>query len=294
MKQQRRDGVFDVPRDRLASIDFTYTGHRTERRASFASRGGSQPASRTAISTYTNCIVTVVWADGINRTPPLLFTLNPDFRRDRSRTARRDALVAHLDSCLQQYGIDASRVIYVGKTKGERGCYCAESASLVRRFFQHYGVPQGATILSDEGGAFSEQGKSVLLDIRFQKHVRYPSDVHHFLSPNDNRLHGTAKASWRAAGLDYKDDVKSCLALLSLLDRDIKAHSAAWFRRNMLELNEEGVEELIGASGKFHSRKHKACLRAYRVWAALDARGGVPDAPKGLDDSLDGSFWENE
>jgi transposase len=293
VQAQRRDDVFDAPRDRLASIDFTFTGHRTERRSSFATTGGAQPASSSALSTYTNCIVTVLWADGKNRTPPLLFTFNPDFRRDRNRTARRDDLVARLNKYHERYGIDKSRVVYVGKAKGERRMYCSESASLVRRFFELYGVPQGSRVLSDQGNAFFEKGASVLLDLGFQKHVCYPPDVHQFLSPNDNRLHGTAKQSWRSSRLDYKDDVKSCLALLSLLDRDIVKHSATWFSRNMLALKEEDVEGLIGSCGKKHSHKHKAWLRAYRIWAGVDARGGVPDAPKGLDDSLDGGYWES-
>ncbi len=71
VQAQRKEELFDIPRCLLASVDFTFTGHRTERISSFASLGGSQPMSSASISAYTNCIITVVWADGINRTPPI-------------------------------------------------------------------------------------------------------------------------------------------------------------------------------------------------------------------------------
>jgi hypothetical protein len=55
---------------------------------------------------------------------------------------------------------------------------------------------------------------SVLESLGFAKHVPYPAPVHQHLSPNDNRLHGTAKARWRNSGVDFQDDVESSLLLL--------------------------------------------------------------------------------
>jgi len=107
-------------------------------------------------------------------------------------------------------------------------------------------------ILSDLGGSFIDQGKSVLLDLGFQKHVCYPAAVHQYLSPNDNRLHGTAKKVWRESDIDYKDDVRSSIFLLHCLDNDIQAQSKMWFDRNMIWLKESEVEKLIGSvGGKF-------------------------------------------
>jgi hypothetical protein len=183
VQTQRQMGIFDVPRRLLASIDFTFTGHRTERSSSFASRGGSQPMLSTSISPDTNCIVTVVWADGINRTPPMLFTYNPSFRRDRNSTARRATLVQRCDDCLKEFGIDVKRIVYIGKKKGESRSYVTESPTLRRIFFKHYKVPKRAVILSDLGSSFIDQGKSVLLDLGFKKHVCYPAAVHQYLSP---------------------------------------------------------------------------------------------------------------
>src|SRR5215207_7917093 len=133
--------------------------------------------------------------------------------------------------------------------------------------------------------------RSVLLNLGFDNHLCYPASVHQYLSPNDNRLHGTAKQSWRALELDYSDDVESCVCLLHYLDRDIVAHSKLWFKRNMLELKEEDVEQLVGLTGK-NSRQHKGWLRAYRIFIGEDARGPRPELPDNLADKLDGVYWE--
>ncbi|MEI7457703.1 MAG: hypothetical protein WCK93_13385 [Nitrosomonadales bacterium] len=75
VQKHRAAGLFDASRYLLASVDFTFTGHRTERCCSFASLGGSQPMSAASISNYTNCIITCVRADGVDRTSAMLFTL---------------------------------------------------------------------------------------------------------------------------------------------------------------------------------------------------------------------------
>ena len=277
VQTQRQEGLFDVHRSLLASIDFTFTGHRTERSSGFASQGGAQPMLGVSHSSYTNCIVTVVWADGINRTPPMLFTYNPEFRRDRKITARRAKLVQHLDDCLKEMNIEEKRIRYVGNEKGESRFYVAEGPELLRIFFGYYPVPKRSVILSDLGRSFVDQGKSVLLYLGFQKHVYYPAAVHQYLSPNDNRIHGTAKKAWRESGIDYTDDVKSSIFLLGYLDNDIQAQSKMWFDRNMIQLKESEVEELIGSGEKF-SMVHKSWLRKYYVWMGLedqDAEGNV-------------------
>ena len=70
-------------------------------------------------------------------------------------------------------------------------------------------------------GHFFEGKNDVLLDLGFKHHDFYPSSVYQYLSPNDNRLHGTSKASWRNSGVDYSDDVSTSLMLLQHLDYDI-------------------------------------------------------------------------
>lgn len=279
---------------KLCSIDFTFTGHRTERRSGFGVKGAAQPMEAAPISKYTNCIVTVVWADGKNRTPPILFTYNPNFRWDRPSTARRDAQVEHLRERLKHYGISQGRVIYIGKDKGEKETYAREAAALLRIFFKYYELGPELVGLTDNGSSFLENSESVLKAIGFENHLCYPASVHQYLSPNDNRLHGTAKAAWRASGVDHSDDVESCLMLLSLLDQDIIEHSKYWFNKNILALKEEDVAELIGTRGPQKSHLHKSWLRAYRIATGKDARGDRPDIPEELQDRLDGLYWDDD
>jgi transposase len=257
----------------LASVDFTFTGHRTDRRVTYAPAGGAQPKSSTAITRFTNCIVTVVWSDGVNRTPPVLFTFNGKFRLDRvGRKAwlqERDKLV----DTLARLGIDAKRVIYIGAENNETRLYASESAELLRRFFALYQIPLDVVVFSDNGKSFFAGGVSVLESLGFAKHVSYPAPVHQHLSPNDNRLHGTAKARWRNSGVDFRDDVESSLLLLSHLDVELAAHGATWFKRNILDLSAKSARELIrGRSGK-RAQVDYDRLYAYRMFAGLDATG---------------------
>ncbi len=280
-----------IPKSKLGTIDFTFTGHRTDHRTGFGIKGGAQPMESAGISKYTNCIITCLWADGKNRTPPMLFTYNPAFRTDRNRTERRDALEAHLAECLKRHKINVDRVVYIGKEKGEKEVYAKECPDLLRRFFEHYGVEDDSTILSDNGNSFFEDGSSVLEDLGFKKHKCYPANVHQYISPNDNPLHGTAKQPWRTCGVDHSDDVDSCLTLLKFLDRDIIKNSQYWFNRNMLEMREEDVEKVVASAGSKKSHLHKAWLRRYRIFMGKDARGEIRNVPEEIKDTLDGEYW---
>jgi hypothetical protein len=254
----------------MASVDFTFTGHHTDRRVSFAPTGGAQPKSHISIAQHTNCIITVVWSDGQNRTPPVLFTFNGKFRRDR---VGREAWIEEkrwLDECLRDFGIEPWRVVYIGKEKNETRLYASESAELLQRFFELYELPDDVVVFTDNGKAFFPCGASALEPLGFTKHVPYPAPVHQYLSPNDNRLHGTAKRSWRESGIDFKDDVQSSLLLLNHLDIDISKQGAKWFQRNITALTKETALELIsGRGGKGadidHDRRY-----AYRFFAGLD------------------------
>jgi transposase len=256
----------------LASVDFTFTGHRSERRLSYTPTGGAQPKSSGANSQFTNCIVTVVWSDGVNRTPPAIFTFNGKFRLDR---VGRKAWVQErekLQGALVRYSIEAKRVIYIGSESNETRTYACESAGILRRFFKIYRVRSKGVVFSDKGTAFFPAGASVLEALGFERHVSYPAPVHQYLSPNDNRLHGTAKARWRNSGVDFKDDVESSLMLMNYLDIDIKKHAKTWFQRNILDLTAESAREQIrGRSGQ-RSQVDYDRLFAYSIFAGLDAK----------------------
>lgn len=274
--KQERQRVGDL-RGLLASVDFTFTGHRADRRLSYAPSGGAQPKSRTACSQFTNCIVTVVWSDGVNRTPPALFTLNGKFRLDRFGRKAWIREREKVETALSRYGIEAKRIVYVGAETNEGRIYASESADILRRFFALYRVRKKGIVFSDHGAAFFPGGVSVLKTLGFTKHVAYPSPAHQYLSPNDNRLHGAAKTKWRNSGVDFRDDVDSSLKLLRCLDEELVAHSATWFDRNILDLTAESARELIrGRSGQ-RSQVDSDRLHAYKNFVGLD----VNAAPAG-------------
>ena len=59
-------------------------------------------------------------------------------------------------------------VVFVGKEKGETEQYTKESQKLMQLFFAHSGVPNDATISSDDGNAFYEDGVRVLEQVVFK------------------------------------------------------------------------------------------------------------------------------
>ncbi len=274
-------------RAKMASIDFTYTGHRTDHHVSYSASGTAQPKSDPSLSRFTNCILTMVWADGVNRTPPVLFTLNPLFRFDRHTTPKRERDVERLETLLAKYQIHRARVLYVGKDKGEKGVYVSESADLVRRFWRLYKVPRGAVIFSDEGNSFFPGGASVLEELGFAQHESYPPAVHHYLSPNDNCLHGSAKQRWRHGGVDFRDDVEASLQLLHYLDGDICDCGKGWWDRNLLNLTDKSVEQLITGTARRRAELNKKRLQDYHIFIGENTREPLEDEPSGLDEAFD-------
>jgi hypothetical protein len=76
-------------------------------------------------------------------------------------------------------------------------------------FFQLYAIDNNHHILSDGGASFKKKSESIFDDLSFKKAEVYPAPVHQYLSPNDNRLHGVAKARWRSKVTNWKDDVRN-------------------------------------------------------------------------------------
>ena len=58
VQDQRNLRSFQFPLSKIASIDFTFTGHRQDRQTTYAFAGAGQPKFLGKISSYTNCIIT--------------------------------------------------------------------------------------------------------------------------------------------------------------------------------------------------------------------------------------------
>ena len=93
--------------------------------------------------------------------------------------------------------------------------------------------------------------------------------MHQYLSPNDNRLHGTAKRSWRTSHIDFTDDIRSTILLLHLLDHHLVQYGLTWFQRNMSKLKEADVSALIGGKPK---RSNLSAERLEAYYLAVGAQ----------------------
>lgn len=275
----------------LCSVDFTYTSHRMTKPSTYSPRGGPTPSGKKSIPKYTNCIVTCVWSDGKNRTPPMLYTNNPKFRRWVNPTDARREVESELDLALKKYDIKKERIVHMSKLTDVTRTYIAESTQILRHFFEQYEITEKAVIFSDFGNSFFDGDLDVLLDLGFDEHYIYECIVHHFLSPNDNNIHGVAKRKWRTKIKDHKDDVISSIALLSYLDEAFR-NGPTLFEKNLQigipDVDIDKVKDLVGNKrNDFETR----ALFEYRVYMRQDAREYVPDVPEELKSALDGLFW---
>ena len=282
-----------LPLDKVASVDFTYSGHRLSRTVSYARKGSSNVLVNSRVPSYTNCIVTVVWGDGKNRTPPMLFTLNPLFKTWASMTPKRTAKQERLLKTLLDNNVDLNRIVYMGGEKSSSKYYVGESSELLELFFGHYVVPDDCTIFSDFGNSFKKGNDDVLLNLGFKRHLTYEPAVHQYLSPNDNSLHGRAKKKWRAEVKDHSDDIVSSVTLLRCLDEEIlngKDELSRNLQLNVSTVDENAARELVQGKAE---KSHFEALFAYRVWMGQDSRGYVEEHPEGLSDHLDGPYWQS-
>src|SRR3989338_6150262 len=194
---------------------------------------------------------------------------------------------------LEDHAVLTERVIYIGADTKETRCFVSEGPDLVRLFFRLYDSLQDAIVFSDGGNSFKERGASVLEALGFTHEV-YPAAVHQYLSPNDNKLHGTAKRSWRTSCHAFIDDVYCSIKLLHLLDRDTVAHSKTWFDRNILKLDRDSVAELMGGRQAQKSADFRVkCERAYKISQGMDMRSPeqIETPLQELEGTLDGEFY---
>src|SRR3989338_6287762 len=229
-----------------------------------------------------------------------MFTFNPRMNLERilpkSDGPVRQAIERDFQSMkqtLEDHTVLPERVIYIGADTKETRCFVSEGPDLVRLFFRLYDSLQDAIVISDGGNSFKEKCASVLEALGFTHEV-YPAAVHQYLSPHDNKLHGTAKRSWRTACHDFTDDVYCSIKLLHLLDRDTVAHSKTWFDRNIHKLDRDSVAELIGGrQAQKSADKRVKSERANKISQGMDMRSPeqIETPLQELEGTLDGEFY---
>lgn len=139
------------------------------------------------------------------------------------------------------------------------------------------------------------------LNMGFANHAVYPSAVHQYLSPNDNRYHGVAKQRWRASDVDFSNDVESSLRLLHELDSVEQKHIKKWFTKNLqLGQNEATVEAaekvIFGFARNENDRMdfYKQCRQEYEeeiVQKPKRRHDHIVLKPSALDSAFDGDYW---
>jgi len=248
------------------------------------------------IPTFTNCIITCLWANG-KQTPCMLFTHNPKFDLNPKNTPYKQKLLQYLLERLKYYGIKKERVVYLNEksNSGTSKCYCAESPKLLYSFFSYHGNFNECHVISDNGNSFSEG----LEQFGFTKYVQYPAPVHQYLSPNDNRFHAEGKIPWKNdKEINFKDDVDSSLALMHYFDNIPSNNINRYFTKNLQidkeKVTIEGAKSIMEKSKFVKCDFFQECEEKYLISISKDSRGKVSIVPNGLESSMDGKYWRNK
>jgi 3-mercaptopyruvate sulfurtransferase SseA len=172
----------------------------------------------------------------------MLFTHDPRFNPERASNIhlRQEQKEAY-DAAFREYGIDTDRVVYIEAKKN----YCGESPKHYEDFLKYYNVDKNVLILHDGGNAFKRKKTSIFEENGYEKHVTYPSAVHQYLSPNDNKLHGV-KARWKEKYYKFEDSISPSLYLMQLIDERTTEHSYTYFQNNLLGIVKSDLDYIIG------------------------------------------------
>lgn len=270
------------------------------------------PRANLGTPKHTNCIVTMIWADGVNRTPPMMFSCNPAFQtekewltprkgRKRNMTAKRKAMLSHKLAVQKEFGIQDCQIHYLDL--GDM-TYCKESAEIVRIFFNTYkdNIPSKSAVFHDAGNAFSKVKDEITAANIVDRFVEYPPCVHEILSPNDNNLHGACKAIWRNGPYYMKDDVHSTLYFVHLLSNFKSELVVKYFNINFglspeIIVNREWCRTQVSVGKSVKSgriERFQYCRKMYEEYKSLPYNLCMYrelDGPLALNDGLDGDYW---
>ena len=253
---------------------------------------------------YTNCIITLIWSDGMPRSLPILFTNDPKFRNSKITTTRRKEIRSRTDVLMDKYQIQSWQVFWFGG----KSHFIRESRHLLELYGSMVQVPENSVIFHDQGNAFIDDIESIIPLIFGCRSATYSPIIHQYLSPNDNHYHGSTKAKWRsmAAEMNWDKDhsTESRLSLLSVLTHFNVGVIASYFTKNFFferkKIQPDRCFDLV-SSGLHRKLKKKqyynACLKAYdsfknQISAASETPLGSP--PQQLENSLDGVYWEKK
>ena len=111
---------------------------------------------------------------------------------------------------------------------------------MLEEYVRRWDFPKDDVFLHDGGNAYKANGAHLFDVLGFQTHVEYPTEVHHWLWPNDNNLHG-CKDKWKVDYPDFDDDPEAPLSLMALIDCDADANA----RYYVLRVTKAGVRRVM-------------------------------------------------
>lgn len=141
---------------------------------------------------------------------------------------------------LERYGISESRIHYTKSKDHYRG----EKYSMYEDYLRRFNFPKDDVFLHDGGPAYTRDGVTVFDAEGFKTHFTYPTEVHQWLSPNDNNLHG-CKEAWKLEVADLSDDPEGPLRLMQLIDLDAERHALHYFNRNIFHVTKSSLKNLM-------------------------------------------------
>lgn len=239
----RKEDKMEGP-ELVGSLDATYTSEGRAEVHTWSGLGSERQLSNGTTPQHTNCIVTMVFADGKNHCPCEAWTSNKKiapFVKDGVEVVRTPAKARKYEEFLVQcenFEIDPKRVHY----SADSGLYTGESSKIYMEFLEM--VDRDTVIFHDCGQAFKKEGKWIFDLMGFKHHYPYPSNVHQFLSPNDFHLHGV-KSTWRNEYANFDDDLTATLRLMQLIDQDTVQNSKTYFRNNILHIKKKDLDRIL-------------------------------------------------
>jgi hypothetical protein len=242
--EMRRLNKFCIEPSMIHSLDVTYTRQPTKRVTTWSPVGSGKQKSNGKTNLYTDAIVTMIHGDGMNHTPCIMFTSNPRFNPEQKNTERGNRILTEQAVAFDKFSISRDRVVY---KQGSN--YTGESPELYEHFLHHYEAKgklgRADLFLHDGGRAYKRGTMSIFDTLGFINHVVFPSDVHQYLSPNDNKLHG-CKATWSEEYHEIGDSLSAPLRLMELIDFDTVNNSRTYFRNNLFEVKKSHLKGIIG------------------------------------------------
>lgn len=123
-----------------------------------------------------------------------MYTSNPAYKIWPKKTAKRLGQEAMIKSATREFAVGMDQIVYLPSTK----YYTFERADIIRHYLKRmrHHIHCGSIIFSDNARIYVDKNQPITTSLRAST-ARYPAEVHQYMSPNDNRLNGLAKAKWR-------------------------------------------------------------------------------------------------